>query len=77
MARIARAALLANMPEAFVSNAAISAAVSRASRAGRLRKLGSRLYTTNMTDPPETIVRRNLWQIAAGYFPGALIADRT
>ena len=77
MARTARAPFLANMPEAFVSSAAISAAVSRASRAGRLRKLGSRLYTTNMTDPPETIVRRNLWQIAAGYFPGALIADRT
>ncbi|UYN96599.1 MAG: Fic family protein [Enhydrobacter sp.] len=26
---------------------------------------------------PETIVRRNLWPILAGYFPDALIADRT
>ena len=30
-----------------------------------------------MRDAPEAIVRRNLWQIVAGYFPGALIADRT
>ena len=77
MARTARAPVLANMPEAFVSNTVTSTAVWRAVRAGRLRKLGSRLYTTNMTDPPETVVTRNLWQIAAGYFPGALIADRT
>lgn len=77
MAKTTQAPVLANMPEAFVSNTAISAAVWRAFRAGRLRKLGSRLYTTNMTDPPETVVSRNVWQIAAGYFPGALIADRT
>jgi hypothetical protein len=42
-----------------------------------LRKLASRLYTRNLKDTPEQIVKRNLWQIGAGYFPGALIADRT
>ena len=68
---------LEGLPEAFVSSSATSLAVLRSVRAGRLRKLGSRLYTSNMTDPPERIVRRNLWQIVAGYFPGALIADRT
>ena len=65
------------MPEAFVSSSAISREVSRRVKAGRLRKLGSRLYTTNLVDAPEAIVRRNLWDIVAGYFPGALIADRT
>ena len=65
------------MPEAFVSTAAISREVSRRAKAGRLRKLASRLYTTNLVDAPEAIVRRNLWDIVAGYFPGALIADRT
>jgi len=68
---------LEEMPEAFVSSTAISREVSRAVKAGRLRKLASRLYTRNLTDTPETIVRRNLWNIVAGYFPGALIADRT
>ena len=65
------------MPEAFVSNAAISREVSRRREAGRLRKLASRLYTSNLVDAPKAIVRRNLWDIVAGYFPGAVVADRT
>jgi hypothetical protein len=68
---------LAELPETFVSDTAISREVSRAVKAGRLRKLASRLYTRNLVDPPETIVQRNLWIIVAGYFPGALVADRT
>src|SRR5215469_7959192 len=64
-------------PEAFVSTASSTVAVSRAVKAGKLRKLASRLYTPNLTDAPETIVRRNIWPIVSGYFPGALIADRT
>ncbi len=69
--------MLSDLPEAFVSNTAISGAVSRAVRVGELRRLASRLYTKNLEDPPEDIVRRNLWGIVAGYFPGALVADRT
>ncbi len=64
-------------PEAFVSHTGISRAVSRAVKAGVLRKLGSRLYTRNLDGEPEEIVDRNLWRIVAGYFPGALLADRT
>ena len=63
--------------EAIVSDASISRDVSRAVKGGALRKLASRLYTSNLTDQPEKIVRRNLWSIVAVYFPGALIADRT
>ena len=69
--------MLSELPEAFVSNTTISGAVSRAVRAGELRRLASRLYTKNLEDPPEEVVRRNLWGIVAGYFPGALVADRT
>ena len=65
------------VPEAFVSDKSVTRAVSRAVKAGKLRKLASRLYSRNMVDPPEAIVARNLWSIVAGYFPGALIADRT
>lgn len=65
------------MPEAFVSNEELATAVSREVKAGRLRKLGSRLYTRNLKDPPEKIVQRNLWPLVAAYLPGALIADRT
>jgi hypothetical protein len=65
------------MPEVFVSNASLASAVSRETKLGRLRKLGSRLYTRNLTDPPEKIVQRNLWPLVAAYLPGALVADRT
>jgi hypothetical protein len=65
------------MPEAFVSSAEMATAVSREVKAGRLRKLGSRLYTRNLKDPPEKIVQRNLWPLVAAYLPEALIADRT
>ena len=65
------------MPEAFVSNARISNEVRRRVADGRLRKLATRLYTRNLEDEPEPIVLRNLWAIVAGYFPGAVVADRT
>src|SRR6204780_1883778 len=65
------------MPQVFVSNADLAIAVSRETKLGRLRKIGSRLYTRNLTEPPERIVYRNLWPLVAAYLPGALIADRT
>src|SRR5215475_5063982 len=65
------------MPEAFISSTDLATAVSREVHAGRLRKLGSRLYTRNLKEPPEKIVQRNLWPLVAAYLPGALIADRT
>src|SRR5207253_3235496 len=64
-------------PEVFVSTAGTSARVSRGVAAGTLRKLGSRLYTSNLTEEPASLVRRHLWDIAAGFFPGGLVADRT
>jgi hypothetical protein len=65
------------MAEAFVSSTELATAISREVKAGRLRKLGSRLYTKNLKDTPERIVQRNLWPLVAAHLPGALIADRT
>ena len=65
------------MPEVFVSTAELAKDVSREVKRGALRKLGSRLYTRNLKEAPEQIIRRNLWPLAAAYLPGALIADRT
>jgi Fic/DOC family len=65
------------MPEAFVSSSELATAVSREVKAGRLRKLGSRLYTRNLKEPSENIVKRNLWPLVAAYLPDALISDRT
>jgi hypothetical protein len=51
--------------------------VSRDLKEGRVRKLAPTLYTTNVTEPPNALVRRLLWQIASLIFPGAVITDRT
>lgn len=69
--------LFRTVPETFVSHSDISRDVMRATKAGALRRLARRLYTSNMDDPPERVVSRRLWQVVAGYFPGALVADRT
>ena len=66
-----------HMPEVFVSNAGLAPAISREVKRGTLRKLGARIYTRNLKDPPELIVRRNLWPLGASSLPGALISDRT
>ncbi|GAC1574068.1 MAG: hypothetical protein NVS3B5_04100 [Sphingomicrobium sp.] len=44
---------------------------------GELRKIGSRLYTRNLTEDPARLVRRNWYHLITGYYPDALITDRT
>jgi len=68
---------LAGQPEVFVSSSALSKAVGAAVARGELRKLGSRLYTRNLTEDPERLVRRNWYFLISGYYPDVLIADRT
>lgn len=68
---------VSDMPEVFVSDAAISKAVSEAVARGQLRKLGSRLYTRNLEEAPERLVPRNWYYLITAYYPDALITDRT
>lgn len=65
------------MPEVFVSNAKISKAVSAAVARGKLRKIGSRLYTSNFEEALEHLVKRHWYHLITDYFPDALITDRT
>jgi hypothetical protein len=64
-------------PEVFVSHTAISKAVYDAVARGELRRIGSRLYTRNLTENPEQLVRRNWYHLITSYYPDALITDRT
>jgi Fic/DOC family len=68
---------VANLPEIFVSDTSISKPVSEAVERGQLRRLASRLYTRNLTEDPARLVRRNWYYLVPGYYPDALIADRT
>lgn len=64
-------------PEVFVSKSTIASSISKALKKGLLKKLASRVYTSNLHEKPEVLVRRHLWYIVGALFPGALIADRT
>jgi Fic/DOC family len=68
---------LENGGEIFFSTADTASRVHRAVAAGRARKIGPRLYTSNMSDDEAAIVQRNVWPIVEGYFPDALVVDRT
>jgi hypothetical protein len=68
---------LANLPEIFVSDTAISRQVSAATERGQLRKIASRLYTRNLTEDAARLVRRNWYYLIPGYYPDAIITDRT
>jgi hypothetical protein len=63
--------------EVVISTEQNRAAIHRAVRAGKLRKLAFRIYTSNLTDAPKKIIRANCWAIAGALFPQALISDRT
>ncbi|MDQ3724408.1 MAG: Fic family protein [Actinomycetota bacterium] len=77
MAEVTRGFSLADQPEVFSSTTQTSRAVGAALRRGQARKVGPRLYTRNTEDPIEDVVRRNWQRIAATYFPGAVVVDRS
>lgn len=67
----------ADLPEVFLSTRALSSTISRMAKAGQARKIGPKLYTRNMKEAEEAIVRRNLWPIVALLMPGAVVSHRT
>ena len=68
---------LDEQPEVFVTTTRTSRAVQRAVADGQVRKVAGRLYTRNLAEPLEQVVRRNWSRVAAHYFPGAVIVDRS
>ncbi len=59
------------------ANTARTPEIVRAVKAGKLRKLASKLYTNDLTSSPEDIVRRHRLEIAAHFYPGGLISHRS
>ena len=51
--------------------------LSRLKSEGRVARLAPRVYTTNMTNSPAAVVRRNLWTIIGKLWPGARLSHRT
>ena len=44
---------------------------------GKLRKIAPRIYTTNMDDTPEDVIRRNVFYILGQLYPHAVISHRS
>ncbi len=64
-----------NLPELFIPED--SRWASRAAARGEIRRLSRGLYSTNIDEPPEQLVRRRWYDAAALYFPTAVIVDRS
>jgi hypothetical protein len=58
-------------PEIFITQDARWA--SRAAARGEIRRLARGLYSTNLDEPVEQLLRRRWYDVAALYFPGAVV----
>jgi len=64
-----------DLPEVFRTSD--HAGASRATLRGDVRRLSRGLYTTNLDEPPEQLIRRRWLDVAEIYFPGAVLVDRS
>ena len=65
----------ADLPEVFIADDPKWA--SRATRRGEIRRLARGLYSSNLDEPVEQLLRRRWADVAALYFPGAVVVDRS
>lgn len=66
---------LRNLLEVVVGSTEVRS--SKQVKSGRLRKIATRVYTTNMDDSPEDIIRRNVFYILGQLYPHAVISHRS
>ena len=59
------------------SDPKLSARLSKLEKSGKLKKIAPRVYTSNLEDSPENIIRRNLFFILGKLYPGALLSHRS
>lgn len=59
------------------SDPKVSAQISKLEKAGKLRKIAPRIYTSNFDDTPEDIVRRNIFTILGRLYAGSLLSHRS
>jgi hypothetical protein len=59
------------------SEPSVSRAIGKAEKEGKIRKIAPRIYTTNMRDSIEFIIKRNFFEIIKWRFPNAVISHRS
>ena len=59
------------------SDSKLSTQISNLEKAGKLRKIAPRIYTSNFIDSPEVIIRRNLFSILGKLYPESILSHRS
>ena len=65
------------LPILFLSDSSSSGTISREVKTGRVRKIGPRLYTNNISDDTAYIIRQNWLQALSLLMPGCVVSNRT
>jgi len=55
----------------------ISRQISNLEKEGKIRKIASRIYTSNLEDTAEDIIQRNIFPILGNQYPGAVLSHRS
>jgi len=55
----------------------ISNQISKLVKIGAIRKIAPRIYSPNMNEPVEAIIKRNLFKILGNLYPGTLLSHRS
>jgi hypothetical protein len=66
-----------DLPEVFLATRETSRQINVWKARGLVRKIAARLYTTNMQDTPEIIVRRHLLPVLSLLFPNTILSHRS
>ena len=59
------------------SESSISKQISRMEKEGKIRKIAPRIYSSNLDEPVDEIIRRNLLRILGNLYPGVLLSHRS
>jgi len=59
------------------SDKSLSNQMNKAEKDGKIRKIAPRMYTTNLRDSDEYIIKRHFFDILKWRFPDAIISHRS
>ena len=55
----------------------LSKQISKLEKAGEIRKIAPRIYTSNFIDEPEVIVSKNIFTILGKLYPNSVLSHRS
>lgn len=55
----------------------ISKKISKLEKEGKVKKIAARVYTGNLEDNPDRIIRRNIFMVLGHLYPGAVLSHRS